>query len=33
MIQNIYVYLKESNIVFGQIFDSEEYETRRFSLW
>lgn len=29
MIQNIYVYLKESNIVFGQIFDSEEYETKR----
>lgn len=23
------VYLKESNIVFGQIFDSEEYETKR----
>ena len=29
MIQNMYVYLKESNIVFGQIFDSEEYETKR----
>lgn len=29
LMQTIYVYLKKSNIVFGQIFDSDEYENKR----
>lgn len=29
MIQNVYVYLKEDNIAFGQLFDSDEYENKR----
>ena len=29
LMQTIYVYLKDSGLVFGQIFDSDEYENRR----
>ena len=29
LMQTIYVYLKDSNIAFGQIFDSDEFESKR----